>query len=373
MKKLKYIDKGLLIATTILFTLGLVMILSSSNIASFMSNKSPYAYLINQIGWLLIGTFLFAVIFLFSTKLFRKLSFLGVLILIFILILVLFQGKLINNARSWFSLFGFSFQPSEFLKIIYIVWAAHYYDRQKDRLDEYITVWYPLVFAGVAAFLIYLQPDLGTMIIYAAIVAMIFMVSPIKGLVKWKSIIVIMFIIGAFVAALMSGGLKSHQKSRFDLYAPCSEKKFYTTGNQLCNGYIAINNGGLFGKGLGNSTQKYLYIPEAHTDFIFAIVIEELGAVASIAIIGLIMIVVWRIVMIGKRSVNDFGAILCYAVASYIFVHTMVNLTGILGLLPMTGVPLPFLSYGGTFTISLIMALAFVQKVNIETKMKKQS
>ena len=158
------------------------------------------------------------------------------------------------------------------------------------------------------------------------------------------------------------------QLSRFDYSEPCSEEKFYSTGNQVCNGYIAMNNGGLLGRGLGNSTQKYLYLPYAYTDFIFAIIVEELGFVTAIIIILLIFVVLWRIFIIGKRSNSEHGKLICNGVFWYILIHLLVNLGGITGLIPLTGVPLPFLSYGGSYLMCVMVSLAFVQRVAIETK-----
>jgi cell division protein FtsW len=151
--------------------------------------------------------------------------------------------------------------------------------------------------------------------------------------------------------------------------SPCSEENYYTTGNQVCNGYIAINNGGMKGLGLGNSIQKYLYLPEAHTDFIFCIIIEELGLRMGLFILLLYLILLTRIILIGKRSLNNRDSLICYGAAFYIFIHIMVNLCCVFGMLPMTGVPLPFMSYGGSYTWCLIIILSFVQRVNIETKM----
>ena len=158
------------------------------------------------------------------------------------------------------------------------------------------------------------------------------------------------------------------QLERFDFTNPCS--KLLTTGNQVCNGYIAINNGGLTGVGLGNSTQKYLYLPEPYTDFIFAIIVEELGVVFGIFIILLYMFLLYRILLIGKNSGTNRGMILCYGVAIYIFLHIAVNLMGLFGMMPMTGVPLPFMSYGGSFTICLIASLTLVQRVSVENGFK---
>ena len=156
--------------------------------------------------------------------------------------------------------------------------------------------------------------------------------------------------------------------SRFDFSNPCSEEKFYTTGTQLCNGYIAFNNGGLTGLGLGNSTQKYLYLPEAYTDFIFAITVEELGLISGIVILMLMFIVLWRIFIISKRASTESGKLMCYGIFWYILLHIIVNLGGIMGLIPLTGVPLPFLSYGGSFLICLVTSITIVERVAIESK-----
>ena len=159
--------------------------------------------------------------------------------------------------------------------------------------------------------------------------------------------------------------LNEEQISRLTYTNPCTR---YTekTGYQVCNGFIAMNNGGLFGVGLGNSTQKYLYLPEPYTDFIFAIIVEELGVITGIILILAYLFILYRILLIGRQSPTNRGAVFCYGVATYIFFHIAINLLGIMGLMPMTGVPLPFMSYGGSFTICLIAALTIVQRVSIE-------
>ena len=160
------------------------------------------------------------------------------------------------------------------------------------------------------------------------------------------------------------------QKSRLTFKNPCTR---YTeeTGYQVCNGFIAINNGGLFGKGLGNSTQKYLYLPEAHTDFIFPIMVEELGLLFSIAFILGYLIILYRIVKIAKQSTNLRNSIICYGIAIYILLHLIVNFCGILALIPLTGVPVPFLSYGGSFTMNLILCIFIVERICVEDKITK--
>ena len=159
-------------------------------------------------------------------------------------------------------------------------------------------------------------------------------------------------------------------KKRFEFKNPCSR---YTedSGYQVCNGFIAIHNGGLFGVGLGNSSQKYLYLPESHTDFIFPIIVEEWGLIVGILLIIGYMVMLYRILKIAKNAENLRLGILAYGVFLYLLFHILINFLGILALIPLTGVPLPFLSYGGSFTVNVILMLFVVQRVNIENKIIK--
>ena len=232
---------------------------------------------------------------------------------------------------------------------------------------------FPIGMAGIVAVAIFLQPDLGTTVIFSLLAFFLFMIAPIQKEIRSRILLLLIGGIGVVVLLVLGSGkeiLLERQLERFDFANPCSEEKFYNDGNQVCNGYIAINNGGLFGVGLGNSTQKYLYLPEAHTDFIFAIIMEELGLIPSLGIILLYILLLGRIIKIGKESFTDRGAMMCYGIAMFIFLHIAVNLMGIFGLMPMTGVPLPFMSYGGSFTMTLVFALTVVQRVNVENRLQ---
>ena len=218
-----------------------------------------------------------------------------------------------------------------------------------------------------------MQPDLGSAAIIAGIVFLTFISIPvvqnnIMKFIKIFSVVVILLVIGF----LYSGNdfLSSIQKGRLNFKNPCS-RYTETTGYQVCNGFIAINNGGLFGVGLGNSTQKYLYLPESHTDFIFPIIVEELGLVTGIIIILGYAYILSRILKIAKTSENLRCSILAYGTFWYFTLHILVNLLGVLALIPLTGVPLPFLSYGGSFTVNAIIMIFVVERVNIENKINK--
>ena len=373
-KEFKYLDKVLLFSTIILFVVGLIMVFSSSNITAYMKQgDSPYAYFIRQFIFLIIGIIATIIIIKIDTKFYKKASFLIIVILTIILGIILIKGKVTNGASSWIYIGPFSFQPSEFIKAFSIIWMSCYYEFKSKKLDRWWTVIYPLFVIAVGVLLIFLQPDLGTLIIYSSGIVVVFFLSPIdkkiKGILSAVALAVVG--IGALLLSFTSDSLlTAEQKARFDYLNPCG--KFLTTGNQVCNGYIAINNGKLFGVGLGNSTQKYLYLPEPYTDFIFAIVMEELGFVLSIVILVVMLLVIWRILLIGKRSFSTRGALICYGFATIIFMHIFVNLGGLFGLIPLTGVPLPFISYGGSFTLTLVGMLGVVQRINIETREKEE-
>ena len=308
----------------------------------------------------------------FTTKAYGMFSW-GLLIIVIIsLLALLIIGQAKNRAISWYDLGPISIQPSEFAKVITIVWLARYYEKNK-KLTSYGKSLFPLGVCAIITLLIFIQPDLGTAIIYVVIVGVMFLAAPILKEIKTKTIFGLLgLVVFAGVVFLGAGKslLQERQLERFDFTNPCD--KLLTTGNQVCNCYIAINNGGLTGVGLGNSTQKYLYLPEPYTDFIFAIIVEELGVVSGIGILLLYMFLLYRILKIGRDSSENRGALLCYGVAVYIFLHIVINLMGIFGLMPMTGVPLPFMSYGGSFTICLIAALTIVQRVSIENGLCKE-
>ena len=264
-------------------------------------------------------------------------------------------------------------------KIIIIVYLAVLFEenqsifqKNNNKLFEKIG-WIVFVGLGIPA-MVFLQKDFGTMFIMTVIFFIMFFASPILKSDKIKTFGILS--IFALVVALLMLVIKGHiftdaQLARFDYFEPC--QKYETIGYQVCNGYIAINNGGLTGLGIGKSKQIYSYIPEPHTDSVFAIIAEEIGVLGCLAIFIAYIIILYRILKIGSNSSTVRGRYICLGVATYIFMHILLNLGGLLGMIPLTGVPLPFLSYGGSYAITLMAALAFVQKVNIETKNSKKN
>ena len=165
--------------------------------------------------------------------------------------------------------------------------------------------------------------------------------------------------------------MKSYQLERFNFKDPCLRYQD-DSGYQLCNSFIAFKNGGVTGQGIGKSTQKYLYLPESYTDFIFPIIVEEWGAIVGVIILFCYLFIIYRLYRIARRAVNLQGSILAYGVCAYLFLHVSINFIGVMGIGPLTGVPLPFLSYGGSYVISLFTALGIAERVAVESANYKE-
>lgn len=365
-------DKPLLFITFAFFIFGLIMILSASSMESYMRyGYSPYYYFIKQAAFLVMGIVVFLITINLPSKFFKKIS--VFLIIITLLSLVGLQAfgyiaKVAKNARSWISIGPITIQPSEFAKVFAIIFLASYYDKYKDKLDKTWNLIKPLIPCVLIVGLVAIQPDLGTAGIITLLTMLLFYSVPLKENYR-KNInrlllLVVILITGLFIVTKGSF-LKSYQLNRFNFFDPCDRYK-EETGYQLCNSFIAFTNGGLTGQGLGKSTQKYLYLPESYTDFIFPIIVEELGLITGIIIILAYLFVIYRLYRLAKKSSNLYNSILAYGVCCYVFLHLAINLVGVMGIGPLTGVPLPFLSYGGSYTISLIFALGLAQRVAIE-------
>jgi len=376
MKKiLRNIDKKLLIFTILLFIYGLIMVFSSSNVSAFMRYKydNPASFFIRQALFLASGVFIFLFIIRFPTKHYGFWSWLGVIIVSVVLVLLLVYGQAVNETVGWIGYKGFGIQPSELAKVLVIPFFATYYDAKKNKLNDLKTIMLPVAIGIILTLLVVLQNDFGTASIIAFIVAFMFLISNVEKPIKRNVVIFTIITFLSIIIILITSGtsiLSSDKLDRFNFFNPCD--RYITSGNQVCNGYIAINNSNGIGRGLGDSTQKYLYLAESHTDFIYAILIEELGIGGMILLFALYFIVLARIYNIAKSSYNNRNAMLAYGVLFYIFIHIIVNLFGVLGLMPLTGVTLPFISYGGSFTWSLIFALTMVQRVKYETSIEEK-
>ena len=374
-KLLIKIDKPLLFICMLYSCIGILFILSASSVSAVLQyGENPYYYAIRQTIFVSVAYFLgFFVVFRVPTKNYKRIIPIITIGLTGVLVLLLIYGEITNSVKSWVDLGFFAPQPSEFIKLALILYLGVFFgDRLKNRPEKYAFL-IPLMLAFIIFILVAMQPDFGTAAILACITFFIFLAVPFEKnkeaeIIKYASVAV------AIVAIIfiLSGTnlLNEEQKSRLNFKEPCTR---YTekTGYQVCNGFIAISNGGLFGKGIGKSTQKYLYLPEAHTDMIFPIVVEESGVIFGVILILGYMFILYRILRISKRCVKLRNSIICYGIMIYILIHLVLNFCGILALIPLTGVPVPFLSYGGSFSINLIFALFVVERIAAENEVEK--
>lgn len=373
-------DKPLFYITVLFFLFGLLAIVSaSSREAVVRYGATLYHYFFKQGAALIIGFIIFLIIINIDTKKYNFFGIVAYIIVLLGLLYLLICGSSINGAKNWISFPGLgSIQPSEFAKPAIIILISIMYEKyyntirnrnNNDRIKVFVLL---LAIILIPTFLIFLSKDLGTMAILVFIFMMLFITSPILRLDKLKIIGFSIALIGvALIGIYTIKGyvLTDAQKSRLNFIDPCSN--YATGGYQVCNGFIAINDGGLFGLGIGKSKQKYSYLSEPHTDSIFAIISEELGFLkCSIIFIGYIVVLL-RILSLSSKASTIRGKYICLGVASYLFIHIFLNLGGIFGSIPLTGVPLPFLSYGGSSVLSLCISLSMVQRVAIETKRKK--
>lgn len=361
-------DKILLILTIIMFVFGLFMVLDASSMKSFLEYGTNTKYFSKQLIILIISLVLSVFVLFIPTKKYKKVIVPVSVTIIILLFYLLMSGVKTNEAKSWIYIGSFGLQPSEFAKLSLILFMGTFYKTNLKYLNNWIAALIPVGLGVLYFALIFLQPDFGTGLIIFFITAMLFFASPVKKEIKVKTTMYgAIFAVIILLGLLISGKsvFNGMQQDRFNFLKPCTRYQ-EATGYQVCNGYIAINNGNLISISPGNSQQKYLYLPEAFTDFIFPIIVEEFGLITGIVIILMLVLIIYRVLLVAKRSVNIQNALICYGVACYIFMHTIINLVGVLGLLPLTGVPLPFLSYGGSFALTLSISLAIVQRISIE-------
>ena len=374
-KMFSKIDKPLLFVSLAFFLFGLVMVLSASSMESYMRyGYGPYHYFYRQAMFIGVGLVLFFVITKIPTKSYKTLSYLSLIGIMVVLGALLGYGYVANSAQSWFKIGSLSVQPSEFAKVISIMFLGIYYGKHKDSLGSLKVLILPIIPIIIIFAMILMQPDLGTALIIVLVTMFMFLSLPMpkKILNRFKLVIVGIVLLVALVYYITDGKiLKEYQKERFNFKDPC-ERYQDDSGYQLCNSFIAFKNGGVLGQGIGKSTQKYLYLPESYTDFIYPIIVEEWGAVVGVIIILMYLIVIYRLYRIARRAINLESSLIAYGICIYLFSHIAINLAGVMGLMPLTGVPLPFLSYGGSYVISLMASLGIAQRIAIESNDKSK-
>ena len=386
------LNYSILIPYMILSVLGLIVVYSATSATLVQIGASSFGSVLNQgIFWLLS---LIAISFIYKIKLnfLKKRQFIFFVIGIEVILLLLsrFVGARVNGAHGWLRLGPISIQPAEYLKIILVWFLAYTFSREQEDIKIYdyqaLTKnqlipralndwrWICLILIGLVAIL----PDLGnaTILILTALI----MVSVSGIAYRWFSTILMTIV--AFSSAILGSiwimGVERVAKIPVFGYVAKRFSAFFNpfedlsgAGHQLANSYYAMSNGGWFGLGLGNSIEKRGYLPEAQTDFVFSIVIEEFGFVGASLILALLFFLILRIILVGIRAKNPFNSMMAMGVGGMMLMQTFINIGGISGLIPSTGVTFPFLSQGGNSLLVLSVAIAFV--LNIDANEKRDS
>lgn len=382
-KILKYLNKPILILTILYAILGALLILDASSISSVLTYGNSSAYYFFKKQLIFIGLSLAASLFIIrvNTRWYKGISLILSGIFILLLLYALIKKSLFSSGVNevTLSILGGSVQPTEFLKVFVVMYMGCFYGSWVNNPNhgKYSWIW-PLLICASAILLIALGGDLGSACVMIALFALVFICIPSKEKTIYTT--KVLAVCGLVVAVL---GLKfayliipedvlssSYRLNRFIYTDPCDRYE-ENSGYQVCNGYIAINNGGLLGSGIGKSVQKYMYLPASHTDFIFPIIVEELGVIIAGLIIVGYMAILYFVFKVATQTTRLQNSIICYGIGIYFMLHIFINLGGVLGIIPLTGVPLPFLSYGGSFCVTLICAFAVVQRINIENQLEK--
>ena len=377
----------------ILSIIGLIVVYSTTSALAIQSGVSSIRMVRTQGLFFILSLLTIALIYKFSLNFLRNKKVLAVIIFIEVILLLLsrFVTDTVNGAHGWLTIpGGFSIQPAEYLKVILVWYLALIFSKRQDEIRDYdyqalthnewiprnLTDWrwLTLILIGIVA----IMPDLGNATILALTVLIMITASGVGyrwftsllGLVVSGSAIILgsIWIIGVDrVAKIPVFGYVAKRFSAF--FNPFNDLS--GAGHQLANSYYAMSNGGWFGLGLGNSIEKQGYLPEAHTDFVFAIVIEELGFVGASLILALLFFLILRIILVGIRAKNPFNSMMAIGIGGMILVQTFINIGGISGLIPSTGVTFPFLSQGGNSLWVLSVAIAFVLNIDASEKRAK--
>ena len=343
----------IVIVMVILLVTGTINVFSSSYVLAAMNFENPYYFLQRHLQWLLLGTIACWLCRRMNYQRLRGLMFIGLGINLFLLVAVLFVGTTINGAQRWIALGPLSFQPAEFAKLMGVLMGSFSISavlaKERFRMDRaWPRVAIPFGAILLMAFLVYREPDFGTACIVFGVplfMALVLLVPPRR----W-----VLILIPVALAALAIGTLQPYRMKRMEVWLdPWSDAR--NAGYQMVQSLSTIGSGGIFGMGFGDGVSKYEYLPEAHTDFAFAIFSQEHGFFGVLLIFLLFAVLLVASIRVATRAKDTFGQVLALGIIFLVVGQALANLAMVAGLLPVVGVPLPFISYGGS---SLIVTMA---------------
>lgn len=353
-------DFILFMTVLMLLSIGIVMVFSASQYVTIVRFQNPFFFLERQLLWALIG--IAAMIFMMNFDYFKIKRWVGLIIIVAFVLLVLVLipgiGIEVNGARRWICLGFISFAPAELVKLGMITFVAFGLSKKQNAVQNFRTGILPyLIIMLLAAGLILKQPDLGTAVILCGTVMIMFLAAGAR-----------LFHLGALGGIGMAGValaiyFEPYRIRRFLAFMdPAADPQ--GAGYQIIQSLFALGSGGLFGMGLGQSKQKFLYLPENHTDFIFAIIGEELGFIGASLVILLFALFVWRGLKIAITAPDPFASLLAAGITCSVALQVIINIGVVTGSLPVTGAPLPFISFGGSSLLFTLMGVGILLNIS---------
>ncbi len=377
-KKRHLLDLGILIPYLILSVVGLMMVYSTTTYVMLESGQNTTRQALLQFAFWLLSLFTIFVIYKMKTDFLKNKKLIQIvmtIVTVSLFVVFLFDKEVTNGAYGWIKLGSLgTIQPVEFLKFI-VIWflATNLAQRQQMIHEDFWTsVKGLLVVIGFQIAVILFYPDFGNAAVIVLLVMIMLLSSGVNylytlytgiiGVVGSVLMVTLVNLVGKYF-------LPAHVISRFAVFRnPFSDE--FGNGHQLIHGYYAMFNGGLLGRGLGNSIQKKGFLKFAHTDFAFSIVVEELGLIVAIIILGLLFYMIARIILIGIRSNDAFNSMMCIGIGSLFLISVFINLGGITGIIPLTGITFPFISQGGSSLLIFSICIGFVLNISADEKKK---
>lgn len=345
-------DRWLFGLTLLLSLFGLLMVYNASTVEAFRDFGDPYHFLKNQAVWLGVGWLGLTVTSFLNYRIFKQLALPLLVLNLFLLVLVLIPGigVEIKGARRWLNLGFLMFQPTETLKTTFILYLAVWLKEKRSLLSF-------LALVGLVLGLVILQPDLGTAIV---IVGSAFLVYYLSGAQVFRLFLVSLLLFAVGIGLIW---LSPYRRARLLTFLnPAADP--LGSSYHVRQVLLALGSGGLTGVGLGQSRQKYQYLPEATTDSIFAVVAEEIGFIGGVVVIGAFLLLIYRGLMVAARAQDEFGRLASAGIISWLAIQTLVNLAAMVALVPLTGIPLPLISYGGSSLIVTLVSLGLLISIS---------
>jgi cell division protein FtsW len=360
-------DKWLFLATLALVSVSVVMVYSASALLALDRYQQPYLFVTKQVMWTLLGIAVLSIVMRVDYRVYRNDALVWTLLgVVGVLLVAVLFSRPVNGARRWFAIGGFGIQPSELAKMVGIVFTAIMLERRMHRINEVRYALLPIALViGAIVGLVLLEPDLGTA---ASLVAVVGIMVFAAGISYRYLAGAVLLALPAIYVILMSADYRRRRLVAFmDPWAdPLGD------GFQVIQSLIAVGTGGVFGKGLMQGVQKLLYLPEPHTDFIFAVVGEELGLLGASIVVICFCVIAWRGMRTAMRAPDGFGSFLALGLTMMIVLTAFLNMSVVLGLMPTKGIPMPLVSFGGSSLLINLLGLGVLlnisQHASAETK-----